>query len=127
MATIFFLALKKMVREALQIDFRKKRYGVARWQYEKWGCIDLYMEMLILINCRFIGKCHPCTHLLKWVLDTLNRKWDNIRFIELEEAIHLANFLKTLVLKDVVLQYFKIHRTLLKRMIHRAWIEKNHK
>ena len=35
MATIFFLALKKMVREALQIDFRKKRYGVARWQYKK--------------------------------------------------------------------------------------------
>ena len=116
-----------MTREALRIDFRKKRYGVARWQYEKLDCIDLYMEMLILINCRFIGTCRPGTSLLKWILDTLNRKWDNIRFIELEEAIHLANFLKTIVPKDVVLQHFKIHRTLLKRMIHKARNEKNHK
>ena len=116
-----------MTREALRIDFRKKRYGVARWQYEKLDCIDLYMEMLILINCRFIGTCHPGTSLLKWILDTLNRKWDNIRFIEFEEAIHLANFLKTIVPKDVVLQHFKIHRTLLKRMIHKARNEKNHK
>ena len=75
---IFFLVSKKMAREALRIDFRKKRYGVARWQYEKLDCIDLYMEMLILINCRFIGTCRPCTSLLKWVFDTLNRKWDNI-------------------------------------------------
>ena len=116
-----------MAREALRIDFRKKRYGVARWQYEKLDCIDLYMEMLILINCRFIGTCHPGTSLLKWILDTLNRKWDNNRFIELKEAIHLANFLKTIVPKDVVLQHFKIHRTLLKRMIHKARNEKNHK
>ena len=29
--------------------------------------------------------------------------------------------------KDVVLQHFKIHRTLLKRMIHKARKEKNHK
>ena len=116
-----------MAREALRIDFRKKRYGVARWQYEKLDCIDLYMEMLILINCRFIGTCRPCTSLLKWVFDTLNRKWDNIRFIELEEAIHLANFLKTIVPKDVVFQHFKIYRTLLKKMIHKARIEKNYK
>ena len=67
-----------MTREALRIDFRKKGYGVARWQHEKLDCIDLYMEMLILINCRFIGTCRPCTSLLKWVFDTLNRKWDNI-------------------------------------------------
>ena len=83
--------------------------------------------MLILINCRFIGTCRPGTSLLKWILDTLNRKWDNIRFIELKEAIHLANFLKTIVPKDVVLKHFKIHQTLLKRMIHKARIEKNHK
>ena len=59
------LKKKKMAKEALRIDFRNKRYGVARWQYEKLDCIDLYMEMLILINCRFIGTCRPCTHLLK--------------------------------------------------------------
>ena len=48
------------------------------------------MELLILLNCKVIDKCRPCRHFLKWVLKILQRKWGNIRYIELEEALNLA-------------------------------------
>lgn len=106
-----------MVKDTYKLDFTKKRYGVTRWQYQKLDCIDLYMELLILLNYKVIDKCRPCCHFLKWVLKILQRKWDNIRYIELEEALKLARHLKTFVPKCVVLEHFTIHRKLLKQMI----------
>lgn len=35
------------------------------------------------------------SHFLKWIIQILGYKWDNIRFIELKEALKLAKYLKT--------------------------------
>lgn len=46
--------------------------------------------MLILLNCEFIGKYRPCTNILKWIIEILYDKWDNIRFINFEKALEIA-------------------------------------
>lgn len=107
-----------------RIDFKRKRFGVAKWHYQKLDCIDLYIELLALVNCKLIHPCRPCRHLLKFVLYILKNKWDNIRYIEFEEALHLANYLKVFVSSSVVLDHFKIHRKHFKKMINKARINK---
>ena len=107
-----------------RIEFFKKRFGVAKWHYKRLDCIDLYIELLILVNYQFIREYRPCRHLLKFVVDVLRNKWDDIRFIDFEEALHLANYLKALVPFSVILQHFTIKRRLLKKMISKARIEK---
>ena len=73
-------------------------------------CIDLHIEMLILLNWKFIRKCRCCSHLLKWVVKTLHKKWDDIRFIDLDEAFSLALTYKEFVKKNPVLKHFKQNR-----------------
>ena len=41
----------KMARSIYKIDFSRKRYGATKWQYENIDCVDLYIELLILLNC----------------------------------------------------------------------------
>ena len=43
-----------------RIEFFKKRFGVAKWHYKRLDCIDLYIELLILVNYQFIRECRPC-------------------------------------------------------------------
>lgn len=76
-------------------------------------------------NCQFIDKCWPCRHLLKFVIDVLRNKWDDIRFIDFYEALAVAKYIKALVLYSVLLEHYKINRPLFKKMISKARIEKN--
>ena len=71
-------------------------------------CIDLFIELLILTNCQFMDKCRPCRHLLRFVVDVLRSKWDDIRFIDFEEALALAKHLKVLVPYSVLLEHLFI-------------------
>ena len=116
-----------MARLIYKIDFSRKRYGATKWQYENFDCIDLYIELLILLNCRFIDRCRPCCHFLRWVIDILFYKWDSIRFIELEldDALKMANFFKKLVSKSVLFEHFNSNRKFLRRMIR--YVKKNKK
>lgn len=114
-----------MGREKMRINFPQKRFGVAYYQYEKLDCVDLYMEMLILMNCEIIYQCRPCSHLLKWVVKLLFKKWDTIRFIEIEEAFFLAMIYKDFIPRNIVLQHFEEHKFLLKTIPYKAKIEKN--
>lgn len=58
------------------------------------------------------------------MVDVLRNKWDDISFIDFEEALHLINYLKALVRFSVMLQHFTINRRLLKKKINKARIEK---
>ena len=49
------------------------------------------------------------------MVDVLRNKWNDISFIDFEEALHLANYLKALVPFSVMLQDFTINRRLLKK------------
>ena len=70
-----------MARVNYKIDMTRRRYGAARWHYESFDCIGLFIELLILLNCQFIDKCRTCRHLMRWVIEILFDKWDTIRFI----------------------------------------------
>ena len=39
-----------------RMDFKKKRFGVCKWQYDKLDSIDLLIEVGILSNCKFIDR-----------------------------------------------------------------------
>lgn len=106
------------------MEFKKKRFGVAKWHYRQLHCIDLFIELLILSNCQFMDKCQPCRHLLGFAVNVLRSKWDGIRF-DFDEALAVAKHLKVLVPYSVLLEHYKINRPLLKKMISKAWIEKN--
>ena len=53
-----------------KIEINRKRYEVYKYQYWEMDCIDLFIELLILLNCQFICACRPCTNLLKYVVET---------------------------------------------------------
>ena len=97
-----------------KLDFAKKRYAVTKWQYEE---LDLYIELIHLINCEHIDKCGVCCHFLKWVIRILGNKWDNIKFIELEEALKFIPQLKNIISNSPLLEHFSINRKKLIQMI----------
>ena len=107
-----------------RMEFARNRFEAAKRHYEKLDCVDSYIELLILINCCFLNKCRPCRHHLKYVIDLLIEKWDDIRFIKFEDALELAKYLKTFVPSSFVLDHYQINRKLLKKMIAKARIEK---
>ena len=120
-----FFSDKEMAKVNLKIDFSRRRYGASKWQYETFDCVDLYIELLILLNCQFIDRCRPCRHLLKWVIDILLDKWDTIKFIEFEEALKMANYLKGSFSTSAPVEHFRSNRKFLKRMI--KYSKKNRK
>ena len=73
-----------------KIYLDRGRYGVCKKEYYHFDWVDLYLEMLILLNCELIGKCRPCTNILKWIIEILYEKWDDIRFINFEKALEIA-------------------------------------
>ena len=96
-------------------EFNKKRFGVCKWQYRKFDCIDLFIELLILINCRFISECRLCGHLLSHVLDILRYKQDEIRYINFEKALALAKDIKCFMPYSALLEHYSINRKLFKK------------
>lgn len=52
-----------------KIEIDRKRYEVCKYQYWEMDFIDLFIKLLILLNCQFIGACRPCTNLLKYVVE----------------------------------------------------------
>ena len=72
-----------------------------------------------------MDKCQPCRHLLRFAVDVLRSKWDDIRFIDFDEALALAKYLKVFMPYSVLLEHYKMNQPLLKNMINKARIEKN--
>ena len=106
-----------MARLNYKIDFGRKRYGATKWQDENFDCVNLYIKLLISLNCQFIDRSRPCRHFLRWIIEILHDKWDNIRLIDLDEALKMANFLKKSVSKSVLLEHFTSNHRLLKQII----------
>ena len=105
-----------------KIEISRGRYKVCKYQYWKLDCLDLFIELLILLNCKILGTCRPCTNLLRFVVETLRNKWDDIRFIDFEEALALAKDIKTLVPRSVLLDHYTKNRDNIKYMCKKAKI-----
>lgn len=112
-----------MVREKSyqRIELENKRYGVTLWQCNHLDCVDLYIELLNLLNCEILGRCRPCRCNLKFILKYLIKKWDTIKFIEFEKALKIAKDSKWILNEFPLLEYFKSCRKFLKtKIIKRA-------
>ena len=92
--------------------FALKKIGLVFAKKEYWffDCVNLYIEMLILLNCELIDQCKTCTYLLRWILEILQQKWDTIRFIEFEVALSLAKKLKFFVLDDTITDHYRSNK-----------------
>ena len=79
------------------------RFRVCKKEYWYFACIDLYIELLILLNCEYIGRCRPCTYILKWIIQVLSK-----RFLDFESTLILALSLKSFVSEPYIVSYYKI-------------------
>ena len=98
-----------------KLDFNRKRFGASKWQLEKCDCIDLYIELLVLINCKIPDKCRPCRHFLAWIIKILSCKWDTIRYIELEDAFKKATYLKEFLPESILQGHINENRKIIKK------------
>ena len=70
-----------------RLQIKNKRFGVNRWMLENLDDIDLLYEVCILSSCDEIKHCSCRKHLLKWCLEILQNRWDEIRFINFFDAL----------------------------------------
>ena len=70
-----------------RLQIKNKRFGVNRWMLENLDDIDLLYEVCILSSCDEIKHCSCHKHLLKWCLEILQNRWDEIRFINFFDAL----------------------------------------
>lgn len=70
-----------------RLQIKNKRFGVNRWMLENSDDIDLLYEVCILSSCDEIKHCSCRKHLLKWCLEILQNRWDEIRFINFFDAL----------------------------------------
>ena len=88
-----------------------------------FDCVDLYVELLILLNCEFLGKCKTCTYIIKWIIDILMQKWDTIRFVDFDTVMQLANEIKILIFSSPLVDYYIEKQKRLSEICKRAKYE----
>ena len=88
-----------------------------------FDCVDLYVELLILLNCEFLGKCKTCTYIIKWIIDILMQKWDTIRFVDFDTVMQLANEIKILIFSSPLVDYYIEKQRRLSEICKRAKYE----
>ena len=109
---------KKVNMHSRKIYLDRGRYGVCKKEYYHFDCVDLYLEMLILLNCELIGKCRPCTNILKWIIEILYEKWDDIRFINFEKALGIAKNLT--ISNSLLVDYYQQQKKEIKGICKKA-------
>ena len=70
-----------------RLQIKNKCFSVNRWMLENLDDIEFLYKVCILSSCYEIKHCSCCKHLLKWCLQILPNRWDEIRFINFFNAI----------------------------------------
>ena len=118
--------MPKRTGRSTRIDFDRKRFGVTKWQYDQLNEIDLLIEIGILSNCKMIGSCRVCRHLLRFCIDILMKKWDEFRFINFFDPMKIIKNNEKMFKTSIVLNHYTDNRKLLKKIVRQSRIEKNH-
>ena len=106
----FFLEMKPQYKKrTTRIDIHLKTYGITKKEYEELDDIDLLIEVGFLIQCKQIGFCRTCKKLLKFCLTILVNRWDEIRFINLFEAIQMIKNCKGFLKMVDILDHWRKH------------------
>ena len=106
-----------MGRQRTRIDLGRNSFGVTRWQYEELDDIDLLCEIGILSNCKDIGQCRACRHLLRFCISILMNRWDEFRYINFFDAMKVIKNSSKLFNSSIVLDHWTSKRKLVKRLI----------
>ena len=112
------ISKKNVNKHSREIRVERGRYGVCKKEYYHFDCVDLHIEMLVLLNCEFIGTCRPCTNILKWIIEILSEKWDDIRFINFEKALEIARNL--IIPNSVLVDYYQQQKKEIKDICRKA-------
>ena len=72
-----------------KLYIKKKCYEVNKWMLENLDDTDLLYEVGVLSSCHEIEHCSCCKHWLKWCLEILINRWDEIRYINFFNAIKI--------------------------------------
>ena len=91
----------------LRLYIKKKCYGVNRWMLENLDAIDLLYEVDVLSSCNEIKHCSCCKHLLKWCLEILQNRWEEIRFINFFDAMKVIKQNKSFFTNDFYHRYWE--------------------
>ena len=118
------ISKKNVNKHSRKIYVDRGRYGVCKKECYHFDCINLCLEMLILLNCEFIGKYRPCTNILKWIIEILYEKWDNIRFINFEKALEIAKNLK--ISNSLLVNYYQQQKKEIKDICKKAKVADNY-
>ena len=116
---------KEVNRHARKISIERNRFGVCKKEYWFLDWVDLYIEILFLLNCELIDQCRTCRCLLGWILEILEQKWDTIRFIEFELALLLAKELKFFVMGNTATDYYRQNKETVRTICKKGRISCN--
>ena len=109
---------RNVSKHSHKIEINKGRYGVCKKEFYYFDSVDLYIEMLILLNCELIGQCRTCTNIFRWVIEILQEKWDTIRFINFEKAMEIA---KNITLPNsLIVKYYQNKKKNIKLICRKA-------
>ena len=98
---------KEVNQHARKIRTERNRFGICKKEYWFLDWVDMYIEILFLLNCELTDQCRTCRYLLGWLLEILEQKWDTMRFINFELALLLAKELKFIVASNTITDYYK--------------------
>ena len=106
-----------MVRQTTKIDLGINSFGVTRWQYKELDDIDLLWEIGVSSNCKDIGQCHTCRHLLRFCISILMNRWDKFRYINFFDAMQVIKNTSKLFKTSQVLDHWTSKKKLVKKLI----------
>ena len=74
-------------------------------------------EVGVLLSCHEIEHCSCCRHLLKWCLEILCNRWDEIRFINFFDAMKVIKQNRSFFGNDVLNRYWEQNEEKVKSII----------
>lgn len=78
--------------------------------YDELDDIDLLCEIGVLSNCKEIGRCCPCRHLLRFCISILMNRWDEFRYINFFDAMKVIKNSRKLFMTSIVLDHRSIKK-----------------
>ena len=106
-----------MVIQTRRIDLSRNSFGVTRWQYEELDDIELLCKVGVLSNCKDIGQCRTCRHLLRFFISILMNRLDEFRYINFFDAMKVIKNTSKLFKTSQVLDDWTSKEKLVKKLI----------
>ena len=108
-----------------RIDLHSKSYGITKKEYEMFDDIDLLIEIGFLIQCEAIDRCGACKKLLRFCLQILINRWDEIRFINFFGDVEMIKNCRGFLKMVDILEHWRLNRVIVKNLIREHKLKNN--